>query len=61
MRLHEQVVHQKELLNTHKEWLDDLQRHLNLPKFKDDTTIQVADIHLRINELKQNLFRLGAE
>ena len=58
MRLHEQVKHKDVLLETYSEWIIELERHLNLPKFYEDTSIQVADIKLRVNELKVELFKL---
>tara|TARA_B110000037_G_C17003882_1_gene458427 strand:+ start:850 stop:1038 length:189 start_codon:yes stop_codon:yes gene_type:complete len=59
MKLHDRVKHQKELLSMYSDWVDDLSYHLSTPKFHDDTTIQVADIQLRISEIKRNLFHAG--
>ena len=59
MKLHERVKHQQELLSMYSYWLEDLSYHLLTPKFREDTTIQVADIQLRISEIKRNLFHAG--
>ena len=34
-----------------KDSIDTLRRYINLPKFRDDTTVQVSDIHLRLDEM----------
>ena len=59
MKLHDRVKHQQELLSMYSGWVDELSYHLSTPKFREDTTIQVADIQLRISEIKRNLFHAG--
>lgn len=59
MKLHDRVKHQKELLSLYSDWVDELSYHLSMPKFHEDTTIQVSDIQLRISEIKRNLFHAG--
>jgi hypothetical protein len=53
-QLQAQVKAQDAELISIYESLQDIQRYLSLPKFESDTTVQVSDIFLRINELKHN-------
>jgi hypothetical protein len=55
MRLHEQVKHQAGIIEQYREHLDDIRRYLNSSKFDIDTTVQVSDIILRLNELNQSV------
>jgi len=52
MRLHEKVKQQAAMLEDYQEGLKDLVRYLNSPKFKEDPTVQVRDILLRISETR---------
>ena len=56
MRLHEQVKLQSEIIQQYKEDIADLRRHLNSSKFHQDTTIQVNDVLLKLNELDNEVF-----
>tara|TARA_R110000803_G_scaffold183400_1_gene245744 strand:- start:568 stop:774 length:207 start_codon:yes stop_codon:yes gene_type:complete len=53
-QLQAQVKSQDVELTSIYESLQEIQRYLSLPKFESDTTVQVSDIFLRINELKHN-------
>lgn len=37
-----------------RQGLNDILGYLNLPKFHEDTTVQISDIILRIQEIKMN-------
>ena len=54
--LHEQVKVHQDILATYKEHMNDIRRYLNSSKFNQDTTVQVGDIMLRLNELDNEIF-----
>jgi hypothetical protein len=58
MKLHEQVKAQKLIIEQYEEGLNDLRCYLNSSKFHVDTTVQVSDIMLRLDEVKHELFKL---
>ena len=50
MKLHEQVKHQKAIIDAQAHALKSLQDYILSPKFDKDNQCNVADINLRINE-----------
>jgi aryl carrier-like protein len=61
MKLHLQVKQlkaEKELL---LEGLDEIRRYIFSEKFYQEPRVNIADIDLRINEIKNDLFRLEVE
>lgn len=60
MKLHEQVIQlkaEKELL---LEGIAEVKAYLYSDKFKRDTTVQISDIDLRLNEMLNNLYKIEA-
>jgi len=56
MRLHEQRDVLLARLDGYREGLEDLQRYLHGSKFNVDTTVQVSDILMRLQEIDNNDF-----
>jgi len=61
MKLHEQVKQLKAEKESLLDGIIELQRYINSSKFYQDTTVQISDIDLRINEIKKDLFKLEVE
>ena len=53
-----ELVHASKVIETTQEHLNDLYRYINSSKFNVDTTIQVSDISMRLDELKLSLMRI---
>jgi hypothetical protein len=52
MRLHEQVKHQKEVIEGYQIGISEITRYLELDKFSKDVYVNKNDIHLRLDEIK---------
>lgn len=59
MRLHERAMLQAEIIGEYQNGIGELERYLASPKFREDTTVQVSDIFLRLNEIKNAVSKLG--
>ena len=60
MKLHERVKHQQAMMDKYDDWVMELSRYLSTPKFRaPETTVQIADIRLRIAELRREMFHAG--
>jgi len=59
MRLHEQRDVLLARLDSYKDGLEDLQRYLHSSKFNVDTTVQISDILMRLQEIDNNDFLGG--
>lgn len=58
MKLPDQVAQYKAEKLVLMEGLKELRQYLASPKFAVDTTVQIADIELRINEILNCLYRI---
>lgn len=58
MHLHEKVKLQHEMIIQYRQGLNELRRYLNSDKFRLDTTVQISDVILRLNELDNDLILL---
>ena len=56
MRLHEQVVQNREVIAAYKEGLRELKRYLNSDKFSVDIMVNKNDVIMRLNELDNDVF-----
>jgi len=55
MKLHEKVKAQKKIITAYREGIKELECYLNLPKFFiPNNTVNISDIFLRLNELKNH-------
>ena len=61
MRLHEQVKHQKEIIEAYQVSIAEITRYLELPKFSQDIYVNKNDIFLRMDELKHHLLTIGEQ
>tara|TARA_R110001606_G_scaffold384250_1_gene547026 strand:+ start:165 stop:350 length:186 start_codon:yes stop_codon:yes gene_type:complete len=61
MRLHEQVKHQKEIIEAYQVSIAEITRYLELPKFSKDIYVNKNDIFLRMDELKHHLLTIGEQ
>jgi len=53
--LMEELTHAFKVIESTQEHLNDLYRYINSSKFHVDTTVQVSDISMRLDELKLSL------
>jgi len=53
-----ELVHASRVIETTQEHLNDLYRYINSSKFNIDTTVQVSDISMRLDEMKLALMRI---
>ena len=58
MKLHEQVNHLKDEKEVLFEGIKELKQYLYSDKFKRDTTVQISDIDLRLNEILNQLYKI---
>ena len=58
MRLHEQVKHQKEIIEAYQVSIAEITRYLELPKFSKDIYVNKNDIHLRLDEIKHYILTI---
>ena len=58
MKLHEQVKQLKDEKELLLEGIADIKSYLYSDKFKHDTTVQISDIDLRLNEMLNNLYKI---
>lgn len=56
--LMDELVHASLVIETTQEHLNDLYRYINSSKFNIDTTVQVSDISMRLDEMKLALMRI---
>lgn len=61
MKLHEQVAHLKKMVDEQNDQNLDLRRYLNSSKFHIDTTVQVSDLFLRLDEGKRTMDALAEQ
>ncbi len=52
-QLQQKIREQNAELQAYKDGIAELRGYLALPKFHADTTVQVGDIYLRLDEVKQ--------
>ena len=60
MRLHEQVKHQKEVIEAYKVSISEITSYLESSKFETDVYVNKRDLFLRMDELKHHLLIIGA-
>tara|TARA_R110002167_G_scaffold219462_1_gene424120 strand:+ start:731 stop:913 length:183 start_codon:yes stop_codon:yes gene_type:complete len=60
MRLHEQVKHQKEIIEAYQIGISEITSYLESSKFETDIYVNKADMFLKISELKHHLLIIGA-
>jgi len=60
MKLHEQVNQLKAEKEVLLEGIKEIKQYLYSDKFKKDTTVQISDIDLRLNEMLNNLYKIEA-
>ena len=60
MKLHEQVNQLKAEKEVLLEGIKELKQYLYSSKFKSDTTVQISDIDLRLNEILNQLYKIEA-
>ena len=53
MRLHQQVIYNKDIIATLEDGLLDIRRYLNSDKFSEDIMVNKNDILMRISEVQQ--------
>lgn len=53
-----ELVHASLVIETTQEHLNDLYRYINSSKFNTDTTVQVSDISMRLDEMKLALMHI---
>ena len=58
MRLHEQVKHQKEVIEGYQIGILEITRYLELDKFSQDIYVNKNDIFLRLDELKNYILTI---
>tara|TARA_R110002124_G_scaffold235986_1_gene401239 strand:- start:496 stop:687 length:192 start_codon:yes stop_codon:yes gene_type:complete len=58
MRLHEQVKHQKEVIEGYQIGISEITRYLELDKFSKDIYVNKNDIHLRLDEIKNYILTI---
>jgi hypothetical protein len=58
MKLHEQVNQLKDEKEVLFEGIKELKQYLYSDKFKRDTTVQISDIDLRLNEILNQLYKI---
>ena len=58
MTLREQIAAKNVIIEAYEIGIVELNRYINSSKFSIDTTVQVGDIALRINELNSEIVRL---
>ena len=58
MKLHEQVNQLKAEKEVLLEGIKELKQYLYSSKFKSDTTVQISDIDLRLNEILNQLYKI---
>ena len=58
MRLHEQVKHQKEVIEGYQIGISEITRYLELDKFSQDIYVNKNDIFLRLDELKNYILTI---
>lgn len=61
MRLHEQVVQNKEVISAYEEGLRELKRYLNSDKFSIDIMVNKHDVIMRLDEIDHDVFIKGFE
>jgi len=61
MRLHEQVVQNKEVISAYEEGLRELKRYLNSEKFSIDIMVNKHDVIMRLDEIDHDVFIKGFE
>ena len=54
----EELLHASKVIESTQEHLNDLYRYINSSKFHVDTTVQVSDISMRLDELKLSLMQM---
>jgi|TARA_R110000744_G_scaffold229546_1_gene347572 hypothetical protein len=59
MRLHEQVKHQKEIIEAYQIGISEITSYLESSKFKTDVYVNKGDMFLKISELKYRLLIIG--
>ena len=58
MKLHEQVNQLKDEKEVLLQGIKELKQYLYSDKFKRDTTVQISDIDLRLNEILNQLYKI---
>ena len=58
MKLHEQVKHQKAIIDAQKQALQTIRDYITSPKFNGDNMCNVGDILLRMNESTREIQQL---
>ena len=58
MRLHDQVKHQNDLIETYETGILEIRQYLSSPKFYDDSSVNIADIFLRLDEMRADILRI---
>ena len=61
MKLHEQVNQLKDEKEVLFQGIKELKQYLYSDKFKSDTTVQISDIDLRLNEVLNQLYKIEIE
>ena len=56
MRLHEQVLQNKEVIAAYKEGLSEIRRYLNSDKFSIDIMVNKHDVIMRLDEIAHDVF-----
>ena len=60
MKLHEQVNQVNQEKEVLFQGIKELKTYLYSDKFKSDTTVQISDIDLRLNEILNQLYKIEA-